>query len=75
VISPNGVIVPVLAKVPNGWLVRTPCHATTTLTHGTPVGRTAVVLDPGHGGAERGAIASSGLAEADVNLQVARQAV
>jgi N-acetylmuramoyl-L-alanine amidase len=74
VISPNGVIVPVLATVPNGWLVRTPCHATTTLTRGTPVGRTTVVLDPGHGGAERGAIAPSGLAEADVNLLVARQA-
>jgi N-acetylmuramoyl-L-alanine amidase len=32
------------------------------------------VLDPGHGGLERGAIAPSGLAEADVNLQVARDA-
>ncbi len=74
VVSPSGVIVPVLATVPNGWLVRTPCHATTTLPRGTPVGRTTVVLDPGHGGTERGAIAASGLAEADVNLQVARLA-
>lgn len=65
---------PVLATLPDGWRVRTPCHGTTTLTHGTPVGRATVVLDPGHGGAERGAIAASGLAEADVNLQVARDA-
>jgi len=38
------------------------------------VGQATVVLDPGHGGAERGAISPGGLAEADVNLAVARRA-
>lgn len=74
VISPTGVVLPVLATVAQGWQVRTPCFASATISAGTPVGHTAVVLDPGHGGSERGAVAPSGLAEADVNLAVSRQA-
>jgi N-acetylmuramoyl-L-alanine amidase len=74
VVTRTGVVVPVLATVPGGWRVRTPCYDTVTLTEGTPIGQPTVVLDPGHGGLERGAIAPSGLAEADVNLQVARDA-
>ena len=74
VVTRTGVVVPVLATVPGGWRVRTPCYNTVTLTEGTPIGQPTVVLDPGHGGLERGAIAPSGLAEADVNLQVARDA-
>ncbi|MGE5585711.1 MAG: N-acetylmuramoyl-L-alanine amidase family protein [Bacillota bacterium] len=35
-------------------------------------GRKVVVLDPGHGGRDPGAVGSSGLREADVNLRVGR---
>jgi N-acetylmuramoyl-L-alanine amidase len=41
---------------------------------GEVVPSTTVVLDPGHGGRETGAIGPSGLAEKDVNLRVAKDA-
>ncbi len=74
VVTPTGVVVPVVADVDGGWEVRTPCGNDRTLTSGTRVRRAAVVLDPGHGGDERGAISPGGLAEAGVNLAVARRA-
>ena len=73
-ISPKGIVVPVVSTSGGASVVRTPCNATATLRQGTPVGAPAVVLDPGHGGAEPGAVSPSGLAEAGVNLAVARQA-
>jgi len=72
VISPAGVVVPVVSHTDVGWVVRTPCGATATLTEGTPVARTTIVLDPGHGGTEPGATSPAGLREADVNLAVTR---
>lgn len=76
VTSPSGVVMPVVSSAgpTDGWVVRTPCNGTTTLRRGTPVGAPVVVLDPGHGGAETGAVSPSGLAESIVNLAVARQA-
>ena len=74
VVSPSGVVLPVLAEAKHGWVVRTPCGARRTIAGGTRVGGATVVLDAGHGGAERGAVAPSGLAEAPVNLEVARHA-
>jgi len=74
VVTPSGVVVPVVADVAGGWEVRTPCGNDRTLTAGTRVRQATVVLDPGHGGDERGAISPSGLAEAGVNLAVARRA-
>ncbi len=72
VISPAGVVVPVVSHTDTGWVVRTPCGDTADLADGTPVAHATIVLDPGHGGTEPGAIAASGLREADVNLAVAR---
>lgn len=72
VVTPSGVVVPVLSERDGGWVVRTPCGAERTLTRGTRVGAATVVLDPGHGGAEAGARSPDGLAEAPVNLDVAR---
>ncbi len=74
VVTPSGVVVPVVADVDGGWEVRTPCGNDRTLTSGTRVHASTVVLDPGHGGDERGAISPGGLAEAGVNLAVARRA-
>jgi len=76
VVTPGGIVVPVISLAGDGWTVRTPCNATATLTRagarsaGTPV----IVLDPGHGGAEPGAVSPTGLAESGINLEVARHA-
>ncbi len=74
-VSPAGVVVPVVGPAPGGgWTVRTPCGRTATLTDATSVGRPVVVLDPGHGGAEPGAVGPGGHTEAELNLDVARRA-
>jgi len=74
VVTPTGVVVPVVADVDGGWEVRTPCGNNRTLTAGTRVRQATVVLDPGHGGDERGAVSPGGVGEAGVNLAVARKA-
>ena len=54
----SGVVLPVTATNPDGTFgVDTPCsnHATVS---GTPIAGANVVLDPGHGGNETGAIGS-----------------
>jgi len=73
-VTPTGVVVPVLERVAAGWRVRTPCGATATIGEGTPVPGVTVVLDPGHGGNEPGARSPGGLVEAPVNLEVSRHA-
>jgi N-acetylmuramoyl-L-alanine amidase len=74
-VTPTGVVVPVLGPAPGGALqVRTPCGATAAVAGGTPLHGATVVLDPGHGGDEPGALSESGLREADVNLAVAQRA-
>lgn len=64
-VSPNGIILPVVG---NG-VVHTPCD-----NDAAPVGRLMlaanVVLDPGHGGNEPGAVGPTGLVEKDVNFDV-----
>ena len=68
-ISNSGVVVPILGGSDGNWRVQTPCGATTTLSSATVVDRARVVIDPGHGGSESGAV-GGGLLEKDVNLQV-----
>ncbi len=54
------------------WEVVTPCFNTTTIETGLALaGPVDVLIDPGHGGEESGAVAPNGLREADVNLLVA----
>jgi N-acetylmuramoyl-L-alanine amidase len=76
VLSPRGVVVPVIRPRSGeaGWVVRTPCGREVTLSGGTPLGPATIVLDPGHGGVERGAVGPTGLAESSVNLAVAEHA-
>ncbi len=70
VLTPSGVLVPVLAKVAGGALVQTPCAKTAVVARGVPLDGT-VVLDPGHGGAgEPGAEGPTHLLEKDVNWAV-----
>jgi N-acetylmuramoyl-L-alanine amidase len=73
-VTPTGVAVPVLGHDAAGYRVRTPCEGEATVAGGTPFAEVDVVLDPGHGGSERGAIGPSGLEEKHVNLAVAERA-
>ena len=76
VLTSGGIVVPVISRAGDGWTVRTPCNVTATLNQGRgrSAGSPVIVLDPGHGGGEPGAVSPSGLAEAGVNLAVARHA-
>jgi len=72
-VTPTGVVVPVASKAEGGWNVTTPCQRTVTLTGGTHVPTATVVLDPGHGGADPGAVSTAlGLKESTVNLAVSQ---
>lgn len=71
--TPSGILAPIVADLGGGrYEVQTPCDARAT-TAGTPLGPIDVVLDPGHGGGEPGAVGPNGLAEKDVNLAIAQQ--
>jgi len=70
----TGVVVAVLGRVGEGYLVRTPCDREVVVSGGTPLAGATVVLDPGHGGSETGAVGANGLTEAELNLAVAELA-
>jgi N-acetylmuramoyl-L-alanine amidase len=70
VVSPTSVVLPVVGRDGNGVLVSTPCGKTASLAKGTPA-KGVVVLDPGHGGVEPGAVGPAGLTEKVLNLNVA----
>lgn len=68
--TPSGVVLPVIADRDGAYLALTACEDVVMAT-GEPLGRAHVVLDPGHGGTEVGAVAPNGLTEKEVNLAVA----
>lgn len=70
--TPAGFVLPVLGGEPGAWQVLTPCAASAVVP-GEPVLGAHVVLDPGHGGREPGAVGPTGLREADLNLDIARR--
>lgn len=71
VISPHGVVLPVIATEGESWRVRTPCGNETVVSDARPVSQATVVIDPGHGGVEPGAVSEEhGVTEKDVNLAV-----
>lgn len=72
--SPAGVVVPVVGGSGGDWHVSTPCGREAVLSVAAPVRSVAVVLDPGHGGVDWGAVGPNGLAESELNLAVARHA-
>lgn len=75
-VTPAGVPVAVLEELSAGFLVMTPCGFEVELQSGKPLGRTRVVIDPGHGGpTDTGAVGANGLAEKEINLEVARLVV
>ncbi len=73
-ITPTGVVVPVVAETPSAYLVTTPCGANARVVWGTPIFEADIVLDPGHGGSvETGAVGPNGLIEKDLNLDIAKR--
>jgi N-acetylmuramoyl-L-alanine amidase len=70
----SGVVVPVLGRQGDGYLVRTPCNNETVVFGGMPLAGATVVIDAGHGGSETGAVGANGLTEAELNLAVAQLA-
>ena len=74
VTSPSGVVLTVTGHRDGGVDVLTPCENTVHLDAASVLSPPTVVLDPGHGGAESGAVGPNGLTEKAVNLAVARQA-
>ncbi len=71
-VTPSGVVVPVVSGGDGRFTVTTPCGRSATVTGGTHVARAAVVLDAGHGGTDPGAVSPGGLKETSINLAVTR---
>ena len=71
VVTATGVVGPMLERLEAGWRIGTPCGAEAAVGEGVEVGARHVVLDPGHGGTETGAVGEDGLLEKDLNLDVA----
>ena len=74
VITPTGLILPVREAREGSYLVGTTCANELVVSDGTHLERADVVLDPGHGGSETGAVGANGLAEKHLNLAVAQLA-
>jgi N-acetylmuramoyl-L-alanine amidase len=69
-ITPGGVVVQVVGRDGAAVKVKTPCERAATVPSVKAVGPVDVVLDPGHGGHETGAVGPNGLTEAVLNLAV-----
>jgi len=73
--APSGV--PLAVTMSDGEVIEvlTPCGNPETLTAGEPIYEVDVVIDAGHGGpVDTGAVAPTGLAEKEINLQVSQAA-
>jgi N-acetylmuramoyl-L-alanine amidase len=71
-LTPTRVTVEVLSKTDVGYRVRTPCGRVALVRGGTSLSDIDVLIDPGHGGSQTGAVAN-GIVEARLNIDVARQ--
>lgn len=74
VVTPTGVVLAVLGVNGDGtFRARAPCGGEVTVA-GSPLEGANVVLDPGHGGDEPGAVGPAGTTEKAVNLAIAQEA-
>lgn len=71
--TPKGFVLPIEGGGPGAWTVMTPCGTRATVHGGDTIGAATVVLDPGHGGSETGAVGPGGTVERDLNLAVAKR--
>ena len=69
----TGVLALWLGPDGDGARVRTPCDREATITSFELAAPVDVVIDPGHGGLDPGASSSTGVSEADLNLDVSRR--
>lgn len=69
-VTPTGVVTPIIEEHSDGYLVFTPCANQAVVSRGHVVRTAQIVLDPGHGGIESSTVAYNGLMEKDVNLTV-----
>lgn len=74
VITDTGLVLPVREVRPDGFSVTTSCWREGFVHSGAHVTDVDIVLDPGHGGVEDGALGRGGLAEKDLNLWIAQKA-
>lgn len=73
VVTPTGVVVPVTGPTDDGrWHGTSPCFEP-VVVDGAPLHGAHVVLDPGHGGSEPGAVGPTGLTEKEANMAVAEE--
>ncbi len=73
VVTPTGIVLPVVGLDGDRYVVTTPCAQQATVS-GTPLTGANVVIDAGHGGDEPGAVGRvHGLTEKEVNLAIAEQ--
>ena len=73
-ITPTGVVVPIVADLTDSYSVVTPCGNRVRVVWGTPITEADIVLDPGHGGeVETGAVGPNGLTEKELNLDLAKR--
>lgn len=71
--TPTGVVLAVLSATSDGrFVARSPCGNEVTVP-GAPLSGATVVLDPGHGGEEPGAVGPAGTTEKVVNLAIAQE--
>ncbi len=73
VFTPTGVLAAVLGQTDDAYLIQTPCGFEAAVPLGQTLTSVDVMLDPGHGGDEEGAVAESGLTEASINLRVSQR--
>lgn len=74
VTTSNGLVLAVLTALDGGrFVAQSPCGNEVTVL-GAPLSGATVVLDPGHGGDEPGAVGPAGTREKDVNLAIALEA-
>lgn len=73
-ITPTGVVVPVISELSDSYSILTPCGNRARIDWGTPIRSADIAIDPGHGGdIETGAVGPNGLTEKELNLDLARR--
>ena len=72
VITETGLVLPVREKQEDSYRVTTTCWNEATVRGGTHLSHVEVVIDPGHGGSETGAVGRNGLSEKALNLAVSK---
>lgn len=74
VVTHSGMVLPVREVRDDGFVVTTTCWGEGFVEAGAYIREVDIVLDPGHGGREPGAVGRNGLSEKDLNLKIAQKA-